>query len=415
MFFYLCAADLGLFVLGKNLETWTMTKEINSEQEGAPIWRLGFRPFFLSAALFALVAVLIWLGILLGAFRPVGFFDPILWHAHEMIYGYATAVIAGFVLTASQNWTGRRGVHGRRLWVLVLIWIAGRVLISALHRPSYVATAVDLLFYPSLALAMVPYLKPADMKIERIFFAYFALYFTGNLLMHLDSLGILPGQGMRGALLGLNTTIVMIVFMGGRVIPFFTESELSRHQPKTYAQVEGLAHVTAWAFLLSQLLIPNTAWAAWLAFAATVTHLARLAGWQVRRIRRIPVLWILHLAYFWIAVGFGLFGLASLGRIAIGPAVHALAIGALGGMTYGMMSRVSLGHTGRKLQPSSLIVAGYIALNAAAVVRVLGPLISASSFWWMIATATTWVVAFALFIWVYAPMLLNSRVDGRPG
>jgi uncharacterized protein involved in response to NO len=385
-------------------------KEIPSAPRlGLPVWSLGFRPFFLAAALFAIVAVLIWVGVLAGLFKPMGSFNPILWHAHEMIYGYATAVIAGFVLTASQNWTGMRGVHGRKLIALVLIWIAGRVLMSTFHRPLLATMAMDLLFYPSLAIAMLPYLKPADMKIERIFFVYFGFYFAGNLLMHLDAMGFLPGQGMRGALLGLNTTIIMIIFLGGRVIPFFTASELSRRQPRTSRLLEGLAHFTGWAFLLSQLFIPNSAWAAAIAFAASLVHLARLNGWYVRRIRRIPLLWILHVAYLWISIGFGLFGLVSLGQIAIGPAVHALAIGALGGMTYGMMSRVALGHTGRRLHPSSLIVLGYIALNGAAVIRVLGPLISGSTSWWITAAASTWIFAFLSFLFVYSPMLLKAR------
>lgn len=381
----------------------------------APLWRLGFRPFFLGAGAFALVAIPLWMGVLLGGLRPAGSFDPVLWHAHEMIYGYATAVIAGFVLTASQNWTGIPGVRGPKLMGIFALWVAGRVLMSVPHRPSPAAMVVDLLFYPMLALALLPYLRPADRKVERVFLAYFGLYFSGNLMTHLDALGILRGYGMRGVLLGLNATIVMIVLMGGRVIPFFTESDLSRRQPRTYLPVEWMAHATAWGVLLSQLLMPDTPWAAALAFAALATHLFRLLGWHVRRVRRIPLLWILHLAYLWIAVGYGLLGLSSLGRLALGPAVHALAVGGLGGMTYGMMTRVSLGHTGRELRASCPIVAGYLALNGAALIRVIGPLILDSTPAWALPAAAAWTLAFGIFLWSYGPMLLRSRVDGGSG
>lgn len=393
-----------------------MAQTTNSGQELTPLWRLGFRPFFLFSAIFAAIGIVLWLLVFLGAMHPVGSFDPILLHAHEMIYGYATAVIAGFVLTASQNWTERPGLKGTPLKFLFLLWVLGRGLMSVTQTPSPVIAAIDLSFYPALGIAMFPYLRPADMKVERVFFLFFALYFTGNLLMHLERLGIVSGYGLRGALLGLNTTILMIVFMGGRLIPFFTESEKAKAQPRTHALVEVSSHATAVAFLVTQFFIQNSRIAAITAFAACLIHLIRLSGWYVRRVRRVALLWVLYSSYFWIALGFGLFGFTSLGLIALGPAVHALTIGGLGLMTYGMMSRVSLGHTGRKLKPVRPVIEGFVLLNLACLSRVFGPILDVLHLKaWIFLSGTLWVTAFAVFLYVYAPMLIRARVDGRSG
>lgn len=380
------------------------------------IWRLGFRPFFLFASLFAAVTILIWIAVFSGSVPSVGAFDPILWHAHEMIYGYATAVIAGFVLTASQNWTGRPGVSGTPLKLLFLLWASARVLMSVLVKPSLIVSILDLGFYPALAALMIPYLRPADMKTERVFFAYFALYFSGNLMMHLEALGVVRGHGLQGALLGLHTTILMIVFMGGRVLPFFAESEKAKAQPKIYPAIEIASHLSAWTFLATQFFIPHSVAAAAVAIAAGIIHFIRFCGWYVKRIRRIAILWVLYSSYLWIVIGFFLSALTSLDLVAIGPSVHALTVGGLGIMTYGMMSRVSLGHTGRKIYPQKAIIAGFFLLNVACAIRVFGPIASMSRLGiWIFSSGVLWVAAFALFVYVYMPLLVRPRPDGRRG
>lgn len=389
---------------------------LKSKHESIVLWRLGFRPFFLLASIFAVISILLWIGIFLGIVNPPGVFNPVLFHAHEMIYGYTTAVIAGFVLTASQNWTGKQGVNGKKLQFLTAVWISGRILIAVFSRPHILVSLIDLSFYPCLAFAMIPYLKPIDMKVERIFFVYFLFYFIGNLLMHLEALGFLPGQGMRGALLGLNTTILMIVFMGGRVIPFFTESELSRNQPKIFPGIEMLSHFTSWVFLICYYFMPDSSITAGIAFFASVIHFLRLTGWYVRRVRKIPILWVLYFAYFWIVIGFALFGLVSLGMFPLGSAVHAFTVGGLGIITYGMMSRVALGHTGRKLRPKCLIVGGYFLLNLAGLIRVIGPIIlTEPANWWVITSGVCWSLAFVSFLGVYGPMLIAPRIDNKVG
>jgi uncharacterized protein involved in response to NO len=393
-----------------------MTDPAN-RQKTASLWQLGFRPFFLLGSLHAALAMAIWVSFLAGGWAPrMGGVDPVLWHSHEMVYGFSSAIVIGFVLTAAQNWTGRQGVHGATLQFLVGIWALARVAITLPGIPPLASAAVDLSLYPAAACLLIPSLKDPDLKAERLFFILFALLFAGNLLVHLETTGQLVGYGRQGVALGLNTLLVMIVFMGGRVIPFFTESSVARAQPKTWGWIESMSHLTAALFLIVDFFAPYSAWGAAIALSAAGIHFLRLWGWQVRRIRRIPLLWVLHLAYLWLVIGFALSGLASLGMLQKSIAVHAFTVGCLGTMIYGMISRVSLGHTGRRLHPKAAVVVGYCLLLASALTRVLGPVVLPSSpAPVLIVSGGFWIGAFAIFLWVYSPMLLAPRVDGRPG
>ncbi len=172
----------------------------------------------------------------------------------------------------------------------------------------------------------------------------------------------------------------------------------------------------AWSFLISELFYPNSIVSATCAIAAGTIHLLRLCGWYVKRVRRVPLLWVLYLAYLWIVIGFFLSALTSIGVIAIAPAIHAFTVGGIGAITYGMMTRVALGHTGRKLLPHKSIVFGYALLNLACFLRVFGPIfLPLMSNYWIIISGTMWITAFAAFVLVYAPMFIKPRVDGRPG
>lgn len=378
----------------------------------SPLWDLSFRPFFLFGSLFSIAAITLWVVGLSGHAPLLGYLNPMIWHAHEMIYGFSTSIIAGFVLTASQNWTGIRGVHGRKLQILFLVWLAGRIALLSSREPSLVAAILGLGFYPLLASYLFPYLRDPDLKVERVFILFFALFFTGDLLVHLESFGVVHGLALKGLLLGLNTVTLVIVFMGGRVIPFFTESSIAKSQPVIRQWVEVSSHVSAWLFLLTQFFAPDTLLAAVIAFFAAGIHLTRLVGWQVPRIRRVPLLWVLHLAYLWLVIGFFLSGLAALQAVPVTVAVHAFTVGGLGAMIYGMISRVSLGHTGRPLRPSVWIVTGYYCLNAAAVIRVFGPILTPGSYLWALSlSGALWITAFSLFTYVYAPMLITPRAQ----
>jgi uncharacterized protein involved in response to NO len=284
-------------------------------------------------------------------------------------------------------------------------------------KPFAVAGVIlDLLFYPVLALYMIPYLKDADLKVERVFYLFFGLLLTANALVHFSALGFIENFAHRGLLLGLNTLLIIVIFMGGRVIPFFTESSIAKAQPKTKPWIEVGSHITAWLFLLTQFFFEGRPWIAAVGFSAALFHGLRLIGWQVPRVRRVPLIWVLHVAYFAIVAGFILSGLNALGFVPRPMAIHAFTVGGLGLMILGMIARVSLGHTGRRLHPSRRTVVAFYFLIAAALIRVGGALLSTEGQVWTVrVSGVFWILAFGIYLGVYFPILMAPRIDGREG
>jgi uncharacterized protein involved in response to NO len=377
----------------------------------SPLWSLGFRPFFLFGSMFSAISILIWLIFQLGWLRSTGVFSPTLWHSHEMVFGFVSAIIAGFALTVVQNWTGKPGVSGTKLKWIVFLWLAARVLLFILQRDTWLSAGVDLSFYPLLAFYLFPYLKDPDLKIERVFFAYFLLFWIGNWITHIEGLGIVPGIGRKGVYLSIYTALLMIIFIGGRVIPFFTESSVSKKQPKTIKTIEVLSHGSAWAFLITQFFYPFYKISVFVAFFAGLVHLARLYQWQVPRVRRVPLIWVLHVAYLWIAVGFILTGFTSLQMVSPFVSIHAFAVGGIGVVIYGMITRVSLGHTGRRLHPSYSTAVAYWMILLSAALRVIVPLIEPRLHDLAVRTsAVFWIAAFVIFVWNYYPILTKKRI-----
>jgi len=383
------------------------------------LWQLAFRPFFLSGAIFAVLAMLYWLHFLSGGGGGIALLPAVTWHSHEMVFGFAGAIIGGFVLTAAQNWTGTRGVHGARLVALFCAWALARILLATAGRPLLpLAAFADLAFYPALGLLMFPYLSDPELRMERVFYVFFGLFFISDLAVWLDAAGIsaFAGASAQAIRFALNLVVVMIVFMGGRVIPFFTESELSRKQPRVRDRIETAAMASSVLYVLSALALPEGRPAALVAFVAAGLHAVRLAGWQVPRVRRIPLLWVLHGAYFWIVAGYALSGLAALGFLPMSAAIHAFGVGGIGAVIHGMISRVSLGHTGRRLHPSAPTVAGFAFVLAAAPARIAASVAGGAAYQPLLLLAGgLWIAAFSLFAVVYAPILLSPRVDGRAG
>jgi uncharacterized protein involved in response to NO len=283
-------------------------------------------------------------------------------------------------------------------------------------HPSVAIAAIDLAFFPILAFCLSPHLADPEVKVVRIFLGYFALFFVGNLLVHLDALGILVGYAERGLLLGLYTVVLVITLIGGRVIPFFTESSVAKRQPKIRVPTEVLSHVTAVAFLATQFFAPISRLAGVVALCAALIHALRLLGWYVRRIRRAAIIWVLHLAYLWLVLGFFLSGLASFGVVERTYAVHAFTVGGIATLIYGMMTRVSLGHTGRPLRAAPAIRVGYVCMGLAALIRVFGPMGSPGHYEGaLILSGGLWIVAFGIFLGKYTGILTRPRIDGRDG
>jgi len=380
------------------------------------VLRLGFRPLYLLAGLFAALHLPLWLALWfgnLGATAPVA---PPLWHAHEMLFGYAAAVIAGFLLTAVPNWTGRPTASGWPLGALALLWLAGRLAwLPGSPLPPGWAAALDLAFLPAVAAVLaVPLWRTRNSR-NYGFPLILLLFALANLCVHLEALGLAGGTARAANRMALDLVVLVMIIVAGRVIPFFTANALPAARVRRDAALDRAA---VWlALALPVLALPQGAAAAWVSLAAGVVNLLRMRGWGTRAALAEPLLWILHAAYLWIGVGLVLRGLAPhVTFLTEASAIHALTVGAVGSLTLGMMTRTALGHSGRPLRASSAIVAAYLMVLGAALLRVFGPLLAPAHYGGLLlASGALWSAAFATFVVSYWSILTRPRIDGRPG
>ncbi len=382
-------------------------------------WRplgLGFRPFFLLGGYAAPALIAAWLLAWHGTPpRLATYYGPIHWHSHEMLFGYVVAVISGFLLTAVRNWTGQRTASGVPLGLLALLWLAGRLLPWAAAVPDGLQAAVDLAFLPALAWALTGPLWAGTNRVNRLFVPLLLAMAVANGLVHAQALGWTTATAARGLDLMLDLVILLLVFVGGRVMPFFTEKAVHGAKPKQRAWVENLGF--ALLLLLGLLhLVGAPRWLVGVAFiAAGLVQALRLWGWHHRQIWGIPILWVLYTGYAWLVAGLLLSGLSAFALFPPSLATHALTVGGAGVLTLGMMARVALGHTGRDLQTATAINIAFVLINLAAATRVLGPALWPAAYvGWILLAGLLWILAFALFAWRYTPILLRPRADGRP-
>jgi uncharacterized protein involved in response to NO len=382
----------------------------------AVLFAVGFRPFFLLAGFFALVSVGVWAPVFVNGAALTTYYGAIGWHSHEMVFGYSAAVIAGFLLTAVRNWTNLPTPAGPRLAAMAVIWTLGRIMpFFPASLPGWAIALVDLGFFPALVLGTGVPLVRSGGKRNLIFIPLLAAFIAANLLVHLEVLGVAENLARRGIFLGLNLIILLIVIMGGRVIPFFTERAVPGTAAKRWPAIEALAPLSAIAFLFAELILPDSPVAGGVAALAAVVNGIRLSGWQTRRVWRVPLLWVLHLGYGWLAVGYSLKALASLSLTAPQFTVHAFTVGAIGVLTLGMMARVSLGHTGRPLTASPYMLLAFVLINLAALIRGVLPAFLPQKLFDLVAfSAALWITAFLVFAAVYTPILIRPRIDGRP-
>ncbi len=381
---------------------------------------VGLRPFFLLAGLYACLAMTIWLAWLGagGSLLPAAaIMPPVVWHGHEMLFGFAAAVIAGFLLTAVPNWTGAAPLSGMRLAALALLWITGRLAVWLSDLlPAVAVTIADLAFLPALGAAVAVPLIRAKAFRNLVFLILLAVLFAADLMVHLDLMAWSETGARTGSLLGLNLVVLLITIVGGRIVPTFTANWLKAEglaaTVRRHPVLDGLAIAATALVLVADLAGATDAVVGALALAAAILHLARLAGWQTRHVLGAPIMWILHVGYGWLAVGFALKALALLGgAIAPASALHALSIGAVGSMTLGVMSRAALGHTGRALRVAPAITAAYVLVSVAAVLRAAGPaLLPGATPEITMAAGVAWSLAFAIFAWVYWPILTGPDV-----
>ncbi len=373
---------------------------------GFALFNLAFRPFYLLAALFGAISVGLWVAMLHGL-RWGGYLAPTLWHLHEMLFGFALAVVTGFLLTAGRVWTGLRTPEGLPLALLAVHWIAARILLYT--GPASAAALVDGAFPFVVAALMARVIVGA--KNTRNYFVIALLCALGavNVAFHFGY-GALP---LRGALW---LVMVLVVVMAGRVVPAFTGSALPRAGVAIRPKLDRAALALTVAAFAADLLGLGAAAVAPLAFAAALLHGARQWGWAPLATRGRPILWILHLSHAWIPAGLALLGLASLELVNAAAPLHAFGAGAMGGLIVGMITRTALGHTGRPLATGRAEVAAYVLVHLAAALRVGVSVAPGASYLTLIAlSGALWSAAFLVYFFSYAPRLAAPRIDGKPG
>jgi uncharacterized protein involved in response to NO len=364
------------------------------------LFDLGFRPFYLLAGAYAALAVPLWALEYAGWLPGPG----IQWHAHEMIFGYAFAVIAGFLLTAVRAWTGRPTPMGWALGGIAALWLAARAL-AFVSLPA--AAVAGVLFAIALAWGIgAPLVAAGNRRNLFLVALVLALGAAGALLQFYPQLGIA---------LGLDLVLFVMTVISGRVVPMFTNNAVAGAGARRSKRLEGAA-LGSIVLLIGLDAFGWAGAAAGVALFAAVAHAVRLALWAPHRTLGKPILWILHLSYAWIVAHLALRGLAGFGLVGTALATHALTVGAIGGMTLGMMTRTARGHTARPLVAGRAETAAYVLVQMAAFARVLVPLaLPATYVGAALASALLWFAAFTLFFFTYLPILTRARLDGQPG
>jgi len=386
---------------------------------GPVIFSAGFRPFFLLASLWASLAVPIWLVVFAGNGQVPTAFSPVVWHVHEMVFGYAAATVAGFLLTAIPNWTGRMPLQGKPLAALVLLWAVGRLAVLFSARIGAEGTAAIDLAFPAIFLGVVAREILAGRNWRNLpMLGALTLLLLGNLLVHLDSCGIAETAEL-GNRIGIATLLMLISFVGGRIVPSFTRNWLAKERPGISAPKSfdffDRAVLTLTALALAVWVVaPEGLVTPWVALAAGFSLGARLARWRGGATMREPLVWVLHLGYGWLSLGFLL--LAFNGFVPLLPsttALHALTVGAIGTMTLAVMTRATLGHTGRTLAAGPGTTTIYALVTLAAILRLLAPLAPTDYVLVLSLAGAAWSGAFALFALLYARPLALPRLEEK--
>ena len=381
---------------------------------GWPVLRLGFRPFYIGGALVAALTVPLWVAMFLGALSWQPVVAPVLWHAHEMLFGFAVAIIVGFLMTAGKAWTGLATPRGRALGALIALWLTARV--ASLTGPYALYAVLDMALLPVVAAILVRLLIQSRNYRNLPLGLILALLAAANMAFHGAVSGVLSVPVMTPLHAGLSLIIMVECVMAGRVIPAFTMAvtpglklviEVGVERTTLGVTALGLA---LWVFAPASLV------GFFVLALSALLQVKRLLGWKSNVTRTRPILWILHAAYAWIPVGLLLLAMAQLGWVSPSAGIHALAVGATGGLIIGMITRTARGHTGRPLTVSKPEVLAYGLVMSAAVLRVLLPMVAPELYVAsLLAAAVLWSVAFLMYLWVFTPWLMQTRLDGKDG
>lgn len=381
---------------------------------GHPFWGRGFRPFFFAGAILAMLDILLWAGAYAGYTAPPDIFtDPIVWHAHEMIYGFVMAIVAGFLLTAVANWTGGAPVRQFQLMGLFALWLAGRVVLNIPGFPVWAMIAAELSFIPALAFSLAfPLIKSWNTR-NFIFLAILTVIWICDAMF-------MFGQSRLPLYTALFLILLMISLIGGRIIPAFTVGALRRkgHNVKIHDQhrMDALALLSLIAVIgVLAVFGQGSVYFAAACFVSSLIHLTRMRRYHSRLALSDSLVWILHAGYGWLVVGLFLAGFSVFGIGVFPAALHAITVGAIGSMTLGMICRVTLGHTGRDLSSNTLTTFSFVLMQLAAILRSFGPVLIPEHYtFWVISSGILWSVCFMIYLLVYGTMLWLPRPDKQP-
>lgn len=385
-----------------------------NDPSGLPLLRLAFRPFYLGAAAVAVAWMILWILLLGGHASLPNAVPPVYWHAHEMLFGFVAAVIVGFLMTAGKVWTGLQTPRGGALAALWLLWLAGRIASVAAPAPWF--AAIDTLFLAAAAAIFATLVLRARNTRNLNVVAVLALLAIANAAFHLAALDPQWGDPMRALHAGLALVVLLVSIVAGRVIPAFTQSAtpgLRLAEPRWLTPAAAVCTALGLGLWVSD---AGAGWTAAALGAAAVLQALRLAHWAPMASRRRPILWVLHASYAWLPLGLALLAIAQVGWMPRSAGIHALAVGCIGGLVIGMMTRTARGHTGRELKASRVEVAAYVLVMAAALARVavpwLPPPVQMPA---LFGAAAAWSLAFALYLVRFTPWLVSTRADGRDG
>ena len=393
-----------------------MTEQANEEAtyQGPAFFSYGFRPLFLGAALFVGVAVPAWILLLTGAGDSAFYSAARQWHIHEMVFGFLPAVITGFLLTAIPNWTDRAPIRGRELMLLCALWLAGRLVMAIPFLTPLLSACVDAAFLIAVAGLVWREIAVAKSWSHAPIGGLISLIAGANIFFHVRALS---GAEMDlPARMALGLVMVLLALIGGRIIPNFTRDFLDgqgmTEQPAPFSSFDGLSVVLVGVGAVAWIVQPQAMVTGWILLGAGVVNFGRLLRWYGWVTWREPLVLTLHLGYGWLSLSLLLLGGAILGwGLESADAVHAFTTGSVGVMTLAVMTRASLGHTGRPKHAGPLTVCIYILVNVGALLRVFGPSVDLSINFVLGFAAVSWSGAYLLFALVYGPFLLRPSLD----
>ncbi len=379
------------------------------------LFNLGFRPFFLGSAYAAVILMAIWGLLYTNVIQLNNYYGIIDWHSHEMLFGYASAVIAGFLLTAVRNWTNVNTISQTPLAILAAIWLLARIL-PFTPLPGVLIAVVDVSFFFFLMLAIAHPIIKVKQWSNLVMVGILGVFLIADMLVQAQHLGLLTKGVIQGNTLALYAVLLIIQVLTGRVMPFFTRVVVPDTEVIERPNLEKVLLTTLILLAISDTLALNSLLTSALALVLVVAHIMRVTPWFSKPVLNTPILWVLYAGYLWLIIGFILKVFVGFDWVTNNLAIHAWTVGTIGITTYGMMSRVSLGHTGREMIPPKFAIAGFYLLFLAAIVRVVFPLISMAHYvLWIEISIALWVLAFALFAIAYTPILSKPRVDGQSG